>query len=368
MSRFILTVAFCACASMISAAEPSFRWLVDPVDNQTMILPSAVSADGQVILGRQSTNTGNNLLWSDAGGTRRIPDLLRPGEMGMDDISADGSVVVGTWHEPNGDFPPKKYPIRWTEANGTELLSESGNGGATAVSADGRVILLREDETPYLWTDADGATNLTEACELPARSWYGDLSGDGAIVALADPLGDGTPDGVTLYGVQDNSCTVARDPDFNGKQGGLGQLSDNGTTLIGSERHGRTGLPFRWNAADGYELLSNSDLDVALNVSADGSVVIGNQFIWDTEHGYRTINDFAEDILDTPLRSLGISYLGGIDISADGRTIVGIGGNTMTGRNEGFILTVPEPASWTLGALGIAIVALVVLGKRCPSQ
>jgi hypothetical protein len=102
---------------------------------------------------------------------------------------------------------------------------------------------------------------------------------------------------------------------------------------------------------------------LARAVSGDGSVVVGyvwneseeEPFIWDHEHGIRSLTEFLTqhgiDLTDWDLNTA-------VDISADGRVIVGNGYHISLGRQEAWIATIPEPS--TLTALATFAAALLV--------
>src|SRR5690606_35419932 len=105
---------------------------------------------------------------------------------------------------------------------------------------------------------------------------------------------------------------------------------------------------FRWTEETGYTILGPapfSENSTAEDVSADGSVIVGNQgggWIWTEATGMRSIHEvFAELEFDTS----GFSSLGTIrGLSDDGRTIVGTGTNTF-GFSEGWIAVIPGPGT-----------------------
>jgi probable HAF family extracellular repeat protein len=102
----------------------------------------------------------------------------------------------------------------------------------------------------------------------------------------------------------------------------------------------------------------------AYGVSADGSVVVGKAssalgheaFIWDVENGNRSLKDVL--VRDYGLDLTGWTLFSARDISDDGLTFVGFGTNP-AGYTEGWVATIPEPATIFLLGLGA-----VVLRKR----
>jgi hypothetical protein len=112
----------------------------------------------------------------------------------------------------------------------------------------------------------------------------------------------------------------------------------------------------------------------ACAASADGSVVVGvshpvedrgsyrlvgaaEAFIWDAEHGMRSlrdflINEYQLDLADWPLR-----YPAGI--SADGKVIVG---NDLLGWEGAWMVVIPEPASSVLAL--IAVLGILAYARR----
>ena len=92
-------------------------------------------------------------------------------------------------------------------------------------------------------------------------------------------------------------------------------------------------------------------------VSADGSVVVGDGFIWDSTNGMQNLRDVLVGLgLDLTGWTLRESY-----ISGDGLTIAGSGTNP-SGQREAWIAVIPEPSTSLL--LGLGVAGLAVLRRR----
>jgi uncharacterized membrane protein len=109
----------------------------------------------------------------------------------------------------------------------------------------------------------------------------------------------------------------------------------------------------------------------ALGVSADGSVVVGfsdsssgiEAMRWTSGGGMESLHDIL--IAGGATGVTGWTLATAVAVSADGRTIVGYGGNAL-GKTEAWIATVPEPSTFVLGAMGI--VGVIVVHRRRRSR
>jgi probable HAF family extracellular repeat protein len=126
-----------------------------------------VSADGSVVVGSSSSSAGNEgFVWRAATGMIGIGDL--PGGLfgsSAQGISADGTVVVGY-----GTGPAGAEAIRWTEEYGMVGLGDLPGGNlssaASAASAHGNVIVgtgsTAEGYEAFLWTPSLGMVSLKQ--------------------------------------------------------------------------------------------------------------------------------------------------------------------------------------------------------------
>jgi uncharacterized membrane protein len=79
------------------------------------------------------------------------------------DVSADGSVIVGSIYSVNGF-----EPFRWTQADGMVGLGSYGSiddgyySSAYGVSADGSVIVGESGYGAFRWTQSDGMVSLKD--------------------------------------------------------------------------------------------------------------------------------------------------------------------------------------------------------------
>jgi probable HAF family extracellular repeat protein len=266
-------------------------------------------------------------------------------------VSADGRVSVGS----DGG-----QAVRWTAEDGMVGLGYLPGGlhsEATDVSADGRVVVGWSRSglgtEAFRWTAEEGMVNLCD---------------NGGWLVCPDP----NPVGITLEDVPNIFANA---------------VSADGGTIVGSAGRGDDSpvRPFRW-AGSMQDLSSWVDAEgkwqfggygEAVDVSADGSTVIGNfylsvyslregPFVWDEVNGMRDLVDvFLANGVTIPDNFVLGTVVG---LSANGRTFVGNGWNTAEGRSEVWLAqldgpaVVPVPAALPLFATGVA--GLGLLGWR----
>lgn len=303
-----------------------------------------VSADGSVIAGdgfespfRWTGNTGMVPLPPPLGGAS--PWHLRGGLSG---ISASGDVIVGYVVEQL-DHGSTRHAFLWTEAAGLEFLDFGAPDDwsvATGVSADGTVVVGTVDGRAFRWTEAAGTQDL------------GVLPGQGSLSSFANAV---SADGQAVVG------------------GSFSYLEYQGGEFDGREVRHREA--FRWTESEGMVglgLLPDYDFTTALDVSADGSVVLGaansfdsdseGGFLWTADQGMRKLEDVL--INDHGLDLTGWELTNPRAISDDGTVIVGWGINPQ-GREEAWRATLtPEPGTLALLLTAALAAAVYTLRRR----
>jgi probable HAF family extracellular repeat protein len=161
-------------------------------------------------------------------------------------------------------------------------------------------------------------------------------------------------------------------------------ISADGSVVVGSSGNRTLGVlyPHGWEPVEDYEAFVWTEADgmvglgylpgdgwsQAYAVSADGSMVVGasasleydgeyrwvgtrEAFIWDAEHGMRSLRDLLINEYQLALPDWSLGYPAGI--SADGNVIVGNGGDPGVGVGGAWMVVIPEPSSGILAATGL---------------
>ena len=241
-------------------------------------------------------------------------------------VSSDGSVVIG-----NGFGTDGEEAFRWTQSGGLESL---GNFSATDISADGLVVVGNGFRTNGLeavrWTSSGGLQGLGDLPGGAFSSRATGVSADGSVVVGRGDIANGfeafrwTSSG----GIQ-NLQDLPRLPNLMGNDivpdGNIANdVSADGSVVVGVTRGSEA---FRWISSDGVIRSLGSlpggrfSSSRAFGVSADGSVVVGDSnnevegsqaFRWTSGGGMQGLGNLPGGFSSA-----------GRDVSADGSVVIG---------------------------------------------
>ena len=326
-----------------------------------------VSADGSAVVG--FSNVGL-FRWTAMESMVRAA-LERDGAA----VSGDGSVVVGS-HIVLG---AANQAFRWTAGGSFETLSGFPGGpvvlssAAFDASVDGSVVVgganTAVDDVAFRWTQATGMVGLGDLPGGRTRSTAFGVSADGAVVVGEGYSADDRPE--AFRWTQAGMVGLGRLP--IAERSIARRVSADGSTVVGVNAWSAPGpmdphsQAFRWTQAEGMRSLGDLPggvlLNEALDVSADGSVVVGwattvrvdgqaprRAFYWTATTG---MVDLQQALVAAGATNLdGWHILEATGVSADGLTIVGTAAGN--GRAEAFIATIPEPSTIALAGSGAA--------------
>jgi probable HAF family extracellular repeat protein len=317
---FLMTLAFCN----TFAQQPELIWLGTIGGNGSVA--NAVSADGSVVVGTANDSNGNPraIRWTAATG---IQDL---GTLGGDwseatDVSADGSVIVGWSYDSNSIY----RVFKWTEATGMQDIGAGDYSKAYGVSADGSMIIVDIYPSAYRWTQAGGLEDLGTLGG--SSSSASDISANGSYICgfsyvnAGDPYAFRWTEGVGMEQI--------------GTFYSFGRgISDDGNTITGDET-GSAGIhkAFRWTQNGGFEFNIAGNFSQGNAVSGNGSIIVGDYgdgaFRLSDAGGLQSLSQVYSGLLTN-----GSSLTTALGISPNGLFIVGQGINGTTSQNEGFLL------------------------------
>jgi probable HAF family extracellular repeat protein len=307
--RLALFIGLCCTpASGPIRAAATFTPLGDLPGGEFISDALGVSADGSVVVGVSSSKNGFEAFrWTAEVGMVGLGDL--PGgafESGAVAVSADGSVVVGHGSGLESGVAGFTYePFRWTASGGMVGLGKLPDADqhlsfALDISADGSVIVgydspnVPEDKA-FLWTASGGLVRMPSA-----RIAVG-VSADGSVVVgQRDSSNSEVGGGEAFRWTADGGFTGLGDLPGGAFLSYASKVSDDGSVVVGFsvissdpngiEAHGFEA--FRWTA-DG-SMVGLGDLpggrfsSNGWDVSADGSVVVGESEVGGDAHPFST--------------------------------------------------------------------------------
>ncbi|HYE63253.1 MAG TPA: hypothetical protein VD997_14755 [Phycisphaerales bacterium] len=331
----VLAGALCAACLQQTAAGQSFRW-IGVLPGYEVLTAQAMSADGRVIVGHARSLANNQrraFRWSADGGLQSL-GVLPGGESSFIgsaayDVSDDGSVIVG---ESAGSMGTIRT-FRWTAETGMSALPLPPGvplntaAGSGLVSGDGRVVLgsLNSSASPapfaFTWT-AEGGSQLFN---IPQWAIPRKLTYNGSAVLGHERVGQ-------------NSYAAVRWTLSGGRTVLLPDVWVSCINADGTAMHAqRPDLSWQfWTAARGFQSLEGHSGPTGAyfgNVTPDGSLFVGQvssstgatAMVWSPTAGASTTENFLRRHgVQLPPDAVG-QLRWTVDISADGRTLMGQG-------------------------------------------
>jgi probable HAF family extracellular repeat protein len=361
-----LCLAAFACWSGTAIAQTAVVENLGTWGPEWTVRPSAVSADGKVVVGAASTDDFDTdstaFVWKADSG---LVDLMIP-KSRANSVSADGSVIVGHTFVESPWIVNDFRAFRRDAQGNVQMLPPLGAGeysSAYGISNDGATIVGVSHSSPTTravrWQNGVPADLGSLAAEPGQTSWASAVSGDGSIAVGDSDINDwwDSPSVACVYrgpGQPVQPLGTLEDEEGNdGENSSAKDVSADGGVVVGySELPNLSNHAFVWTAAEGMVDLGTVgggeyDWSYAYAVSADGSLVGGESdndglaggtaAIWvdrqprqlfeylKTEHGKTAVGWEFEKIAD---------------ISADGRTLVGEG--TFQGVQAAFRISLSE--------------------------
>lgn len=318
---------------------------------------NGISADGSTVVGRGNGPEGlQGYRWTSSTGTVFLPHLAGSEKLNATAtaVSANGGVVVG-W---DGFNPGGPQAYRWTSAGGTAPLPNAASQGpwqANAVSANGSVVAGSNGINSFRWTQATGTVVLNNSPGIPhtfANTTVTGMSGNGNVIvgygfASTFPEAFEWRSGVGIFSL------------------GIGQATSMAVSSSGDVVAGYTSGPqdeaFVWTLSGGKVALGDlpgGAFDSHANaVSSDGRVVVGHgttaagqrAMVWTSANGMFDLRDFLSARGATGIT--GWTLVDATGVSGDGLTIVG-NGIDPTGHAQAWMATIPEPSTWAMALIG----------------
>jgi uncharacterized membrane protein len=321
--------------------------------------PTAIS-DGGVVVGTdlfRETLKGYPFLWDAADGFNFLP-LPCPGPPidnaggasnsdcngAANSISADGSVAVGFFRKGVfGDYPT--MALRWEVTNSARHVRLDDHrlgtpdpwSNAWAVSADGSVIVGdtgASGTTLQATRWVNGVQQALEAVSTSSTARF--TSSDGAFALGLATIGSQN----VLVRWNGNGTATVVQPPVGATIEKINAVNPSGTAAVGALSVAGNFAPFLWTVSGGFIIIPENgreqdyDLSEALDVSDDGTVVVGALqsevtsngdpppvgFLWTQSDGLTLVDDLL-----TVFGFTGAGIYQVSAISGDGRRILATG-------------------------------------------
>ncbi len=311
----------------------------------------AVSDNGEVIaaMSYSAGFGGNTAAIATVSGIAGAPD----GFNGLfEALSADGSIGVGQM------APPLDLAFTWTACDGFTTLADIAGGiqdaSAEDLSADGTIVVGEGRDASgniaLKWTGGGAPQSLGE---LPGGQYFSSVRGcsSDASVIVGVSIGADGPEAVSW--TNDGPPLGLGDITGGNFNSTAYDVSDNGTVIVGSTTSA-DGLEACIFDSTGFEeptglgdLAGGAFQSIALAISGSGDAIVGfgtsdsgsRAFLYTDWTGMIELHDILESKYGLDLTGWTLTRAN--TISADGLTIVGEGLNP-SGDHEGWIVHLPQ--------------------------
>ncbi len=366
-SLFLLAAA----ATPLAASAGTFEILdSSPVEPGSKI-PSAISRDGETVVGRIPQIGSGGFRWRRGIGFDVLPafDNAAPEQEFSIPfaVSDDGSTAVGEAYtdridartaflaRPNGTIVDLGLLMR----PDTEFSSANG------VSADGSIVVgsgygATHGTEAFFYDDLRGLRYLKDLVGAPVVTHAEDVSADGSTLVGWQLAPVQRP--VAMIFSEAGGIETLGDLDGPPYVSEAKAISSDGSTVVGrsSQNQGEDVEAFLWTRAGGMRGLGRlfgGDSE-ALDVSGDGRVVIGDgsnyTFVYTEDHGMMETRSYLTQIGGIDLAGWEILLVAGV--SDDGRRFTGWARDPQD-ELVTWVATVPEPEMGSALLIGAAVLA-----------
>jgi len=371
-------LVFIATADPATAAD--FFGLGFTISPEAGSIGAGLSSDGKIAVGQSGLvpeQFMEGFRWTREGGLEGLGGAPgTPLGTSASDVALDGTVVGLNFLIQAVEWSPDKVlqvlPNLPPSDAASGMFSE-----ANAISENAQWIVGTSWDSAGNWTAVRWNADR-QITRLPFTNAY-DVSGDGSVVVgtQSDLTGSRAVRWTEAEGLQElGELPGRRNISY------ASRVSANGNVVIGAANSPTSpdnSEPFRWTAAGGMiglGLLPGFDGGGVAGVSADGEVIVGNNFayppsgdpsrvavIWTEKLGLLDLSEYLKSDVGLADQLAGWHLIAGTGVSRDGQVIVGHGINPQ-GDHEAWMAIVPEPPSGALAAMALAMATLLSVWRR----
>lgn len=209
----------------------------------------SMSLDGEAMAGHMPGLNGSTAFrWTAQAGFQFLGALPGFDQSWANDISGDGTLVVGFVFSGESYSPDVSRPFMWSVDDGMVdlgLAPSMENAYAEAISSDGRVVVGNDSErtTAFRWTAESGMVQLSGLRGKPGGVLVQRTSGDGAVIVGSAGINSGLDTEVAVvwdeaHGWREIRKVLLDEHGFERSQlrqrlGRARDISDDGSVIVG---------------------------------------------------------------------------------------------------------------------------------------